>query len=147
MSRRTIVVLLLLVVGLTAAPATARTPWAGSDQITPVATPSAPPAGSVRPVTRSMGDCEVTVSGGRWPHTPPGTPAPAITSAPRGSLALDVTIANRGQRPMLYSARNFLVRLEDPTTVTFREAVVVGGAEPALRDGRLPPPPSPDVEA
>jgi hypothetical protein len=135
----------LLVLGLTAAPVTARTRWAGPSPILQVATPTPDAQGSVRPANILLESCEVTVYGGQWPYTPPGTPAPAVASAPNWSVALDVSITNRGRRPMLYNAANFTVRLQDATTVTFGQPVLVGGMEPALRDGRLPPSPSPDA--
>ena len=123
----------LLVLGLTAAPVTARTRWAGPSPILQVATPTPDAQGSVRPVNILLESCEVTVYGGQLPYTPPGTPAPAVASAPTWSVALDVSIANRGRRPMLYNAANFTVRLQDATTVTFGQPVLVGGMEPALR--------------
>jgi hypothetical protein len=144
MPGRIVVVLSLLVLGLSAAPATAWTPLAGSYQIPP------PSAGSVAPDSVSAGGLlgfEVTIHGGRWPYTPPTTPAAAALADPSTTwLALDVSVANWCSVGATdYSAGYFRVRRGDlpGQIVGTNRPVPAGDLQPALGDGTLPASPTP----
>jgi hypothetical protein len=149
-----IVVLSMLALGLTTAPVTAWTQWAGAYQTTPVATPpqvtpvATPPAqspGPVGAVTRAGGGFEVTIHGGRWPYTPPMTPADAVPADPNVRwLALDVSVAKVCPESVPYSAAYFRVRLGNlpGEIIGANRPVPAGDLQPALGDGWLPASPS-----